>query len=71
MHNTGKILSIWIFLEDIEKEAVVIFILKAAKTTNAPGFHRKALSAYINEASVSLTIRNQNLWISNGFTTND
>lgn len=71
MHNTGKILSIWIFLEDIEKEAVVIFILKAAKTTNALGFHRKALSAYINEASVSLTIRNQNLWISNGFTTND
>lgn len=40
-------------------------------TTNAAGFHRKALSAYINEASVSLTVRNQNLWISNGFTTND
>lgn len=71
MHKAGKILSILISLEDIEKEAVAIFILNAAETTNAAGFHRKALSAYVNEASVSLTIRNQNLWTSNGLTTND
>lgn len=71
VHNTGKILSILISLEDTEKEAVVIFILNAAETTNAAGFYRKAWSAHINEASVSLTVRNWNLWISNGFTTND
>lgn len=52
MDNTGKMLSILISLEDIEKEAAVIFTLNAAETTNAAGFNRKALSAYIYEVFI-------------------
>lgn len=36
-----------------------MFILNATEITNIARFHRKALSAYMNEASVSLAVRNQ------------
>lgn len=52
MDNTGKMLSILISLEDIEKEVALIFVLNAAETTNAAGFNKKTLSAYINEVFI-------------------
>lgn len=41
------------------KEAIVIFVLNATGTTSSARFCRKVLSAYINEARVLLTVRNQ------------